>query len=430
MKTAKMNGAAALLEAEAEGLTLLRSESSESGYKGVAFISGKNLTMPYKARVQRGGKTVTLGSFATAEEAALCYARTPEAQAAAAAPPKSPPMTAEEAVRQAEAEGLTLRRAEGSLTGFKMVSLSNVAARRQGLPVSQTDCKGRPYQAAVCRGGKNVHLGTFATAEEAALCVARTPEGRRLAAVPPAPPPMTAEEAVRQAEAEGLTLLKAERSDNCTGYKGVGFKWYKGVVKGYQAYLKRDGKQVTLGFFETAEEAALAVARTPEAQATAAESTPMTAEDAVRQAEAEGLTLLRSTSCSSGYTHVSFQGEASPNAMPYRAQIWRGNTKLNLGYGMTAEEAALVVARHLAAEAAAPEPPATSSRKRKASSEDSEEQPPDVPADVVVTLDGQFVEAKRRLDELEERFEALERLKRFLTEEEYAAKKAELMKEI
>ena len=31
----------------------------------------------------------------------------------------------------------------------------------------------RPYQARVSRGGKQVHLGTFATAEEAALCVAR-----------------------------------------------------------------------------------------------------------------------------------------------------------------------------------------------------------------------------------------------------------------
>ena len=36
----------------------------------------------------------------------------------------------------------------------------------------------KPYQARVKRGGKDVHLGCFATAEEAALCVARSPEGR------------------------------------------------------------------------------------------------------------------------------------------------------------------------------------------------------------------------------------------------------------
>ena len=39
----------------------------------------------------------------------------------------------------------------------------------------------KPYQAQVWRGGKNVHLGAFATAEEAALCVARSPEGKAAA---------------------------------------------------------------------------------------------------------------------------------------------------------------------------------------------------------------------------------------------------------
>ena len=39
----------------------------------------------------------------------------------------------------------------------------------------------KPYQAKVKRGGKDVHLGYFATAEEAALCVARSPEGRAAA---------------------------------------------------------------------------------------------------------------------------------------------------------------------------------------------------------------------------------------------------------
>ena len=40
----------------------------------------------------------------------------------------------------------------------------------------------KPYAAQVRRGGKVVSLGYFATAEEAALCVARTPEGARAAA--------------------------------------------------------------------------------------------------------------------------------------------------------------------------------------------------------------------------------------------------------
>ena len=39
----------------------------------------------------------------------------------------------------------------------------------------------KPYSAQVRCGGKKLHLGCFATAEEAALCVARSPEGQALA---------------------------------------------------------------------------------------------------------------------------------------------------------------------------------------------------------------------------------------------------------
>ena len=67
------------------------------------------------------------------------------------------------------------------------------------------------------RGGKTECLGHFATAAEAALCVARTPEGQE-AAMKAAAPPLTSEEVRQQAQAEGLTLLKAE---NTTGYFGV-----------------------------------------------------------------------------------------------------------------------------------------------------------------------------------------------------------------
>ena len=74
----------ALRHAEAEGLTLLRSESNSSGYKGVSFNNSRK-SRPYHASVRRGGKTVSLGHFATAEEAALAYARSPEAQVTVAA---------------------------------------------------------------------------------------------------------------------------------------------------------------------------------------------------------------------------------------------------------------------------------------------------------------------------------------------------------
>jgi len=368
----------ALRQAEAEGLTLLRSESNSSGYKGVSFNSGR--LKPYQASVWRGGKTMSLGYFATAEEAALAFARTPEAQAAvAAAPPAPPPITAEEALRQTQAEGLTLLRSESSNTGYKGVSFNSGRTM--------------PCHAQVQRGGKKVALGFFATAEEAALAYARTPEAQAAvaaAAAPPAPPPMTAEEALRQAETEGLTLLQSESSNS--GYKSVSFNRTMKTTP-YKAEVWRGGKKVTLGHFATAEEAALAYARTPEAQAAVVaaaappEPPPMTAEEALRQAEAEGLTRLRSESNSSGYKGVSFTGRKT---RPYAAKLRRGGKMMGLGSFATAEEAALVVARKLAvqppAQPAAPQPPAAASKKRKVK---SEEQPPEMPVGARVKLEEQ-----------------------------------------
>ena len=157
-------------QAGAEGLTLLKSEGSSTGYKYVHLDSSKDLTTPYRAQVWRGGKLVKLGLFATAEEAALCYARSPEAQAAPPEPP--PPLTPEDAVRQAEAEGLTLLKSDSTITGYKGVHFCSRG-------------KSRPYHAQVFRGSKTVHLGIFATTEEAALCYARTPEAQAAAPKPP-----------------------------------------------------------------------------------------------------------------------------------------------------------------------------------------------------------------------------------------------------
>ena len=68
-------------QARAERLTLLVADST-TGYFGVSLcFSGT--PKPYQARVWRGGKRVYLGTFATAQEAALCVARTPEGHAAA-----------------------------------------------------------------------------------------------------------------------------------------------------------------------------------------------------------------------------------------------------------------------------------------------------------------------------------------------------------
>ena len=105
-----------------------------------------------------------------------------------------------------------------------------------------------------------VHFGSYATAEEAALRYARSPEGMAAAAAAAAAPPMTAEEAVRQAEAVGLTLVKA---DNFSGYLGVRcYSSRRNLTKSYEAIGPRGGgKTKSLGYFATAEEAALCRAR-------------------------------------------------------------------------------------------------------------------------------------------------------------------------
>ena len=235
-------------QAQAEELTLLVAKNT-TGYFGVQLKPG--LSKPYQARVTRGGTRVYLGRFVTAEEAALCVARSPEGQAAAAErAAAAAPLTSEGARQQAQAEKLTLLVAKNT-TGYFGVN------PKPGLS--------KPYQARVKHGGKLVYLGVFATAEEAALCVARSPEGRAVAAGrAAAAAPLTSEEARQQAQAEKLTLEVAKSK---AGYFGVNLK--PGQPKPYKAQVWRGGKTVHLGNFATAEEAALRVARTPEGRAAA-----------------------------------------------------------------------------------------------------------------------------------------------------------------
>ena len=80
---------------------------------------------------------------------------------------------AEEARRQAEAEGLTL------------LPSSNKAGYRHVYYVGGS----RAFGASVRRARKKVHLGSFSTAEEAALAVARATARTEVASLKPAPRP-------------------------------------------------------------------------------------------------------------------------------------------------------------------------------------------------------------------------------------------------
>jgi len=251
---APMTAAEAYTAAAAEGLALLGADN-ETGFKGVKRNTSNTSTISFKAQLMRGGRTIYLGIFATAEEAALAVARFlgPEGvvaslAAAASAALEPAPMTAAEAHAAAAAEGLALLCAENS-TGFKDV-------RRSGKSSGS-----KPFTAELRHGGRKNYLGAFATAEEAALAVARFlgPEGVT-AALAPEPAPMTAEEAHAAAAAEGLTLLRAE---NTTGFKNVSRKTAVEVKlsKPFKAQLNHGGRNHHLGHFATAEQAALAVAR-------------------------------------------------------------------------------------------------------------------------------------------------------------------------
>ena len=76
---------------------------------------------------------------------------------------KVPPLTAAEARAQATSEGLTL---ESSANQAGYLGVSHAIDHRRA-------SSKRNFQARVWRTGKHVHLGCFATAEEAALTVAR-----------------------------------------------------------------------------------------------------------------------------------------------------------------------------------------------------------------------------------------------------------------
>ena len=171
-------------------------------------------------------------------------------------------MTAAEAVAEAKAEGLTLARSRIQESGFRNVSL-RPENRTKWCPVLgswMNNPNPRPYSANFKRFGKQIYLGCFATAEEAALHVARTPEKREAASLPP---PMTAAEAMAEAEAEGLTLARA---DNQSGFRSV----HVHNCHSYTLSKPYEARAPPYGYFATAEEASLQIARTTEASTPAA----------------------------------------------------------------------------------------------------------------------------------------------------------------
>ena len=241
---------------EAEGWRLHLSSSTPSGYKNVLTAQGC-----FRAQITRNGKHQYLGTFGTAVEAAVVYAR------AAAATPHDPD-DAEEVADGAEGwRGSSSSSSSSSGSGFKGVV--EVQGRFRAQIFNQ-------------RTGKHEYFGFFDTADEAAVWRARaeaaTPElgsaekrpasaeaddepSKRAKLLPYTPEQeAAARAAVASATAEGLPLIPSEAGPNqvaaASGFKHVKYD-RESRTRPFQLYANRK----SLGYFSTAEEAALAYSR-------------------------------------------------------------------------------------------------------------------------------------------------------------------------
>jgi len=135
---------------------------------------------------------------------------------------------------------------------------------------------------------------------------------------------------------------------NSTGYKNVSYSRSEKKLQP-QAQVPDGGKRVHLGYFETAEEAAVAYARSEYGRADAAKllqprPAPTAAgAEAIRRAEREGLTLVTSGN-NSGYKGVCYLPRQR-GGKKYKLRGRDGDELVYLGMFATAEQAALFYAR-------------------------------------------------------------------------------------
>ena len=261
-------------------------------------------------------------------------------------------LTADEARTTAAEEGLMLVPANNE-TGFKGVRREWIATNRPGSSKRRGAAGGR-FRARFTTGGSRAEdLGAFDTAEEAALVYARRIGKDASMAQMMAQRSLTAEEAIAQAAAEGLTLVLGSSK---TGYKGVCFD--RDTANGKRRFVAQaheKGRSKFLKLTDTPEEAALVYARyIGSAAAKAAAANPpsrprsgMTSDEALAQAATEGLSLIVAQSVT-GYRNVFATAEGRFTAKPKEKGVW-----IHLGRFDTAQEAALVYARHMASQGVA-----------------------------------------------------------------------------
>ena len=188
--------------AAAEGLTLIRSGRTTTGFKHVTqnMPTGTH-AKPFQLRVSVEGKVINGGYYATADEAALAYARRIGPEASAREAKRDEWLTPAQVLAIAESEGLVLERSN-NVTGYRFVSY---------------DPKGygshRPFRLQIKGVGRvyaTLATGTFHTAEAAALEAARYFASRDASEkIADEPPAVSAEE--KKARERALALARQRK---------------------------------------------------------------------------------------------------------------------------------------------------------------------------------------------------------------------------
>ena len=323
-----LTAAEAKAAAEAEGLTLVTSAAASSGYTNVQWHqNGKHGSRrTYELKVVRGSRLVYLGTFATAEEAALVYARwlakeesAAEVAAAleavvaavmAAGEPTKAPAAELAAVTDAAMAATVAPTAEGLLPPPRRRRRHNSAWRQQ--------------------------LAAKASATTADVMVSE-------------------KDVRRDAASEGLALVPSHC--NSTGFHGVSFSpSSQGCRRPFSAQVweagngqgTAKGRQLILGSYASAAEAALAYARhlggpasltaaaaadvAAVAAAAKTRMSQMSDDDVKSVAEAEGLVLVASSINPHGFKGVGLcwkrhQKDAAVDTLPEAPTRWVAQAK-------------------------------------------------------------------------------------------------------
>jgi len=345
---------------EAEGLRLHLSSSSSTGYKGV----GKLPSGRYQAQHGEGGREY-LGTFDTAVEAAVAYARAvgesegpqeagradPATDPELAPPPPSAPVPPPPPASTSASTPSAAASAPPEFSAALRDELLELYDRREACGgVLHPEAQRRFEHLKAAKAAAARSSGAPADTFSASLGYHDTPSW-----VAEAPAWVLA-----AAAAEGLTLV---RSTNNTGFAHVLLPAGANKATPFmlRCAMEEGGPRVVEGYYASAAEAALVYARRVGPEASAHEhrmrggARLMTAAQALAAAEAEGLTLERphhnSRRKEARYKYVHLDQEAaSRRGRPYRLVIrGEGKRQLKGGRYATAEQAALEAARYHAA---------------------------------------------------------------------------------